>query len=219
MDLKEHDYLYRVRCNELMNAKKPNESIYDIYNYYENYIFFKDIFDTETSFNAFIKDKRNRKNRRYRTHKKMLSIINLSNKYTDTNKLVFGTLTFNEKEMKNEERTRTKKIDKYIKEHCLIALVNIDYGKTTEREHHHFIGILKPNEELIKTKRSHKGIPQYKLLGDKEILGWNTYEIIDLKDTKRLVNYLLKIENHSNKKTTRNRRIRFIYNKKDFGII
>lgn len=215
----ELELLYQVRCNELKQNKEYFENRYDIYRKFKEYDYFKDIIPNETAFKDILRKINNRKSRRYRTHKKMLSIIELSNKYTDTNKLVFGTCTFNEKEMKNEERTRTKKIDKYIKENCLIALVNIDYGKTTEREHHHFVGILKPNIELKRTKRSKKGIPQYKIIGDIEKLGWNTYEIIDIKDTKRLVNYLLKIENHSNKNTTKNRRIRFLYDKENFGII
>lgn len=221
----ELELLYQVRCNELKENKKYYENRYDIYRKYREYDYFKDIIPNETAFKDILRKVNNRKSRRYRTNKKMLSMIEYASKYDM--QLVFATLTFSDKELKNEERTRTKKIDKYIKESTILGLANIDYGKTTEREHHHFVGIVRSENELIpilnkkgKQRRTEKGVPLWKLKNDTYSLGevWS-YEKIDIKDTKRLVNYLLKIENHSSKNTTKNRRIRFLYDKEYFGII
>ena len=135
----------------------------------------------------------------------------------DTSRLVFVTCTFDDKAMykKNgkpiKEITRTKKINKWFKKHFSYAVVNIDYGEKNDREHHHAIAYLNSDEEL-----KHKIGKYYELKNKDYALGFEpTIEKIRISDEdvklKKLSNYLLKINNHSNKPSSINRRIRVIY--------
>ena len=123
--------------------------------------------------------------------------------------------------MELKERTRTKKLNQWIKQHFIIALVNIDYGEMKEREHFHFIGLtiedvepaLKEDGTQAKGKR---GELLYNLKRKTYKQGFEPdIEIVCRKDEdynlKRLSNYLVKINNHYTKETTRHRRTRLIF--------
>lgn len=108
-------------------------------------------------------------------------------------KLVFGTLTFNDKTLKNtSERTRTRYITKFLSENTFHYIANIDFGEKNNREHYHFIAMIKENIDLKKWS-----------------YGGNKIQNIPLKkkDIKSTKNYLLKLNNHSYKSSTRQKRI------------
>lgn len=219
--------LYKKRCRALKDSTyKINKYLY--YQTLNNYDNFRDIL-REEEFNQITRNKKNRSAKRYRANKKMIPIkdaINLDDKRYS----VFGTFTFKEEMFYKKngaattERTRTKKVNEEIKKLFDYAIANIDYGSKNEREHHHVSGILKSGLELelIIDKKtgelilSKTGRPQYKILGYDEPLGFTGFELIELNyedlKYKKVSNYLVKINNHSNKVTSKNRRLRVFNN-------
>ena len=118
-----------------------------------------------------------------------LEKINLYKKY----KLVFGTLTFNDKTLKNtSERTRTRYVTKFLSDNTFHYIANIDFGEKNNREHYHFIAMIEKNIDMSKWS-----------YGGNKILN------IPLKkrDVKSVKNYLLKLNNHSYKESTKQKRI------------
>lgn len=217
-ELKRALALYNDRVKFL---KEKNESFYSkdklsFYKMLDSYNYFNDIL-TENDFKAVLRHKRNRANRRRRANKKIYAI-----RYLNQPTIVFGTCTFNDDQFfkKNgkpiSEERRTRKVNEWIKKHFDYSVVNIDYGKKNEREHHHFVGVLKNTEqvELIKGK-SKTGYAMYELVNKDYELGFEpTLELVEYDPLdfrmKKLSNYLLKINNHENKDTTKNRRFRVL---------
>ena len=217
--------IYEKRAKEIKarfkNYDRLDKQFYKELTKYDN---FKDLINEE-KFKEILKIKTNRRARRKRANKKLTPI--LCNPY---NKIVFGTCTFNDSQFykKNgqeiKERTRTKKVNEWLERHFKYSVVNIDYGEKNEREHHHFIG--EPNDDVLlipvlnkdgTQKKSKKGHLLYTLdiehqdynLGfepDLEIVEYDSFDY----SMKRLSNYLLKITNHINKTTTKNRRFRVL---------
>lgn len=197
----------------------------EYYKMLRNYEYFKDIM-RESDFKGVIRDKSNRSKRRSRANKKVRAV-----RLLDRPRLVFGTCTFNDEQFykKNgkeiKERTRTKKVNEWLMRHFEYSVVNIDYGEINEREHHHFIGVIKKDHgELTacmnkngKQAKSKKGRLLWNL--DKEHqdydLGFECqlekieYDPEDY-NMKKVSNYLLKIKNHINKESTHNRRFRVL---------
>lgn len=186
------------------------------YKMLQTYEYFKE-YMSESDFKEVLRLKRNRSNRRRRANKKIAKI-----RFSERPTIIFGTCTFNDEQFykKNgkeiKERTRTKKVNEWIMSHFDYSVVNIDYGKKNEREHHHFVGILKNGEELeiIKSK-SKTGYKMYELKNKDYKLGFEpTLELVEYDpqdyNMKKLSNYLLKINNHENKSTTKNRRFRVL---------
>lgn len=211
-------YNERVKFLKIQNEKlylRDNVSFYKMLN---NYSCFKDIL-SENDFKAVLRQKRNRSNRRRRANKKIYKIRYLNNPI-----IVFGTCTFNDSQFikKNgkpiQERTRTRKVNEWIQKHFSYSVVNIDYGKKNEREHHHFVGVLKDTEQVeLVNGKSKTGFKMYELVNKDYELGFEpTLELVEYDPSdfkmKRLSNYLLKISNHENKDTTKNRRFRVLEN-------
>lgn len=206
--------LYRKRKREIIESKH----IVNKYKILEDYFYFKDILSEED----FIKAKRESKRRyakRKRCNDKLKQII--IKLYDESNKnkntiLVFGTCTFNDKELERKERTRTKKINKWLNSHFIYSLVNIDYGDKNEREHYHFVGIT--GEEIeSKEVKGKRGKKIYELKNKDYDMGFEpSLEIIKITSEdyflKKISNYLVKINYHSNKKSSSKRRIRFFKN-------
>ena len=186
------------------------------YKMLQTYEYFKE-YMSESDFKEVLRLKRNRSNRRRRANKKIAKI-----RFSERPTIIFGTCTFNDEQFykKNgkeiQERTRTKKVNEWIISHFDYSVVNIDYGKRNEREHHHFVGILKKNEELeIVKSKSKTGYKMYELKNKDYKLGFEpTLELVEYDpqdyNMKKLSNYLLKINNHENKSTTKNRRFRVL---------
>lgn len=108
--------------------------------------------------------------------------------------LIFGTLNFSDKTLSNtSERTRARYITKYLSDHTIHYIANIDYGKKKGREHYHFIAM---TNGKISSKEWHK-------------FGGAKFQIVPLKnkDIKSTKNYLLKLNNHSYKESTKQKRI------------
>lgn len=210
------------------NDTKENNLLY--YAALNNYDYFKDVL-SEESFKEILKDKKRRRQKRYRCNKKIEPIapfiiyqkINMSEPVVivkhniDTSRLVFVTCTFDDSQLytkkgkEKKERTRTKKVNKWFKEHFSYAVVNIDYGEKNDREHHHAIAYMNSDEEL-----EHKKGKYFELKNKDYKLGFEpTIEKITISDEdrklKKVSNYLLKINNHSNKPSSINRRIRVLY--------
>ena len=209
--MQENEILAIYEKKYLKLSKVPGKSFFWSYEY-DN---FKDVLSLE-EFRLALRVRNRKKQRRNRCFKKLEPILNEyiesfieNGEYCN---LVFGTCTFSNKYLALKEETRTKYINKWLKEHFKVALVNIDYGETTEREHHHFIG-LTYESMLPNGKKSKKGIPMYELNNKDYKMGFEpNLEIVNLGtlEERKLSNYLVKINFHSNKKTTRNRRIRVI---------
>lgn len=204
--------LYKTRTKEIFKNQKSILEITKTWKY-ENY---KDILSLE-DFKKAIRLKERRQGKRRRCYKKLIPILNYFEEFKDLGikcNLVFGTCTFDSNSMKWKEETRTKKINKWIKEHFVIALANIDYGEKSEREHHHFIGLT--FEDLKDTgKKGKKGYKLFNLATQNNYnLGFapDLERILLIEDERKLSNYLVKIQNHSNKTSAINRRIRLLKN-------
>ena len=108
-------------------------------------------------------------------------------------KIVFGTLTFNDKTLnKTCKRTRARYITKFLSDNTKHYIANIDYGTKNNREHYHFLAIIKENIDMSKWSYGGNKIDQVRL---------------SKNDIKRTKNYLLKLNNHSYKASTKQERI------------
>lgn len=199
--------LYQLRCKELRN----DGLVLDELNQYQN---FNDLFSLY-EFKSILKTKQNRKNKRYRTKQKYIEIIKMRNYLIKTSAayIVFGTITLDNKTLSRKENTYIRKIHSWLKKHFVYSVLNKDYGSKTEREHYHFIGLTTENLVNIGV-RSRKGIDLYKLENQDYTLGHEpTLEVIETTedDIDKTINYLLKLNNHSNKVGTRGR-VRVITN-------
>lgn len=193
--------LYQFYCKKLLDDGYALDEL----NNYDN---FRSIF-TEIEFKRIMNDKQNRKNKRYRTRNKFLEILRIANELKDNSNMnvVFGTITLDNEHLALKEDTYMRKIHKWLKEHFVIALLNKDYGSKNEREHYHFIGL---TIEEIESKNilSKKGYEIFELKNKNYTMGFEpTLCLIDLSkdDISKTTNYLLKLNNHSNKITSRNR--------------
>lgn len=207
--MKETMRIYQSRCKFLID----NGCLLTELNEYRN---FKDIFSLY-EFKNIMNEKQNRKNKRYRTKKKYRELYQIKNiiGYSEYEpKIVFGTLTLDDEHLSKKEDTYIRKINKWLKSHFIYCILNKDYGKKNEREHYHFIGLT--IEDLVDTNvKSKTGRTLLKLTKQDYELGFEpTLEIID-EDIDKTVNYLLKLNNHSNKVGTKSRvRIVKSYNAK-----
>lgn len=196
--MQEYESLYKVRCKKLINEGLVLEEL----NNYEN---FKDILDEE-NFARCIKNKQNRKNKRYRTKEKFLQAYRIAHAIKGS-KVVFGTCTLNDYYLSLKEDTYIRKLDSWLKKHFDYVILNKDFGTKTEREHYHFIGVT--IEELEdKHKKSKTGYEVYELVNKDYILGFEPTLCLvnlDINDIEKTINYLLKLNNHSNKLSTKNR--------------
>lgn len=193
-----HD-LYKNRCTTLLKLGLS----YDELNKYDN---FSDIL-SEDDFKLEIRFKQNRKNKRNRTKRNLMEILRFYQVINGDKTLVFGTCTLNDKTLKLKPETIDKKLNFWLKEHFRWVIVNIDYGKKNERKHYHFIGIT--TEQLETThQKSKTGFEIFELNNKTYEMGWEpSLLIVDFNknDIDKTINYLLKLNNHSNKETTSNR--------------
>lgn len=117
----------------------------------------------------------------------------------------FCTFTFDNELIKRCSRTKKDTIKKCINKYDFKYILNIDYGKQTEREHYHCI--LATNKEIDINKDFQENYPCHCLA-----LLCNT----DTDDLKRLTKYINKLSNHCVKASTKRERI--IYNFKGFDL-
>ena len=200
--------LYQFHCKKLIEDGLGLEEL-------NNYSNFKNLF-SKYEFESIIREKQNRKNKRYRTKNKFLELYQIASLINnESKKVVFGTITLDNKNLNMKEDTYIRKINKWLKEHFIYSILNKDYGSKTEREHYHFIGLTIEDIET-KNSKSKKGYDIYELKNKTYTMGFEpTLCIIDLNknDIQKTVNYLLKLNNHSNKLSTKNR-VRIVKNNK-----
>lgn len=173
-------YLYVARRNSLYISKEDIESYinYDKILKYEEFKLCQVIY-------------KNFRQRKYKNKEKILKwIYAIKNiKMYENYKIVFGTLTFNDEDLKINKLTRRRYVQRFLKENVIEYIANIDYGKVNNREHYHFIAIIKENINTKKWKR---------------IINIKKVNIDSIENT---INYVLKLNNHSFKDTTKNERI------------
>lgn len=202
--MQEQMKLYKLICKELLDNGLAHEEL----NKYDN---FKEHF-SETEFQAIIRTKQNRKNKRHRTKNKFLDLYRISFCFKNS-KIVFGTITLNDHYLGLKEDTYIRNIHEWLKKHFIYSILNKDYGTKTEREHYHFIGLT--IEELEdKNVKSKTGYEVHELVNKDYKMGFEpTLCLVDLEvnDIEKTISYLLKLNNHSNKTTTKSR-IRVIKN-------
>lgn len=200
-----YEEIYQSKCNQLRDIGLALEEL----NNYDN---FKSLMSEET-FKVLMNRKQNRKNKRNRTKKKFLELFLLKQALHKESKIVFGTITLDDKHLDLKEDTYMRDINKWLKEHFHYSILNKDYGKKNGREHYHFIGLTTEELEEVKTsenkpKKSKKGYVILELKKKNYKLGFEPTlcEIdFDISDSNKTINYLLKLNNHSSKITTRNR--------------
>lgn len=197
--------LYQIHCKQLKSNGLINEEL-------NNYSNFKGLF-SKFEFEKILKEKKKRSNKRTRTNNKFMELYRVKDLINKKSYVVFGTITLNDYYINLKENTYIRGIHKWLKKHFVYVILNKDYGSKTEREHYHFIGLTIEDLEC-KNSKSKKGYDIYELVNKDYTMGFEpTLCIIDLQknDTKKTTNYLLKLNNHSNKITTRNR-VRIITN-------
>ncbi|MBQ4209091.1 hypothetical protein II654_01520, partial [bacterium] len=202
---------YKLICKTLTENGLALEEL----NNYDN---FKDTF-TQKEFTQIIKEKQNRKNKRNRTKQKFREILQLQQMIPNS-KIVFISIMPNDELLNQKEETRVKKIEIWLKKHFWYSIVNKDFGSKTEREHYHAIALTTEKLEQLfhedgRPKLSNKGLPIYELVNKdfKTLVKMKNEQFeptlclvdISVNDINKTINYLLKLNNHSNKLSTRNR--------------
>lgn len=108
-----------------------------------------------------------------------------------TSQAVFLTLTFTDDVLARTSRsTRRRYVSRYLKSQSCEYVANIDFGKTTEREHYHAL-VFAPNQKIdLKPWHKYGAIVAEKVRGKKD-------------DDKRLAKYITKLTRHALKESTR----------------
>lgn len=173
------DYLLKIsEYNRLKYESFKNGLVFEINNEYERIL--------KARYNKVARIKRR--------------LIYLFSRY---NYIWFCTFTFNDNYINKSSRTKRDLIKKCISQSDFKYILNIDYGKRTEREHYHCI--LATNKDININDLFQSQYPSFSL----SILCKN-----GLNDFKRLSKYINKLVNHCVKATTKKQRI--VYNFKGF---
>lgn len=118
----------------------------------------------------------------------------------------FCTFTFSDKYINKCDRTKRDLIKSVLNTHDFKYILNIDYGKTTEREHYHCI--LATNIDMDVNQFFQSFYPCFTLsIQCKK----------GLNDFKRLSKYINKLTNHCIKATTKRQRL--LYNFKGYDTL
>lgn len=203
--------VYRDRVSMLKGLGKINDlsndfAIFNTYDYFKDLMTYKDFRSCKN-----IMSNRSKKRKRCFDNYFKLEVIS---KLTNAT-MVFGTITCNDNFLQLDYENQKKNLQYYLKKHFFYVIKNADYGKNTNRLHFHFIGLT--FDMLIKNgKRSKTGRSMYNLVNDKWKWGFiPNYEIIpyNMSNKKRLSNYLVKLNNHSNKSSVYHTRLSIQKNK------
>lgn len=190
--------IYKERCKKLLENGRNYQDL-------NNYEYFKDLF-SYAEYKELVRIKANRRNKRNRTKNKFKEILILKQQIENST-LVFGTITLNDKNLSMKENTYIRKIHSWLKSHFLIAILNKDFGDKTGREHYHFLGLTTEEVECMNHK-SKKGYLIYELKDKTYTMGHEPdLLLVDLKkdDLDKTTNYLLKLNNHTSKDSTKSR--------------
>lgn len=119
------------------------------------------------------------------------------------NYIWFCTFTFSDKYINKSERTKRDLIKKYLNTHDFKYILNIDYGKNTQRQHFHCI--LATDIDMDINQYFQNFYPCFSL-------SISCKKGVD--DLKRLTKYIDKLVNHCIKATTNRQRL--VYNFKGY---
>ena len=124
-------------------------------------------------------------------------------KYFEKSKVVFLTLTFTDEVLRaTNKQTRRRYVSRFCKKNCFHYIGNIDFGKENDREHYHAVALINAEIRLESWKYGFMYIQKI-----------NTQKI----DIKKVSKYVLKLNNHSYKETTKLESL--IYDKQPMKII
>lgn len=167
---------------------KSQEDVKD----YKNYLMYG---FTEEVVNLCLSLDNNEKCRRYRERNEIIKWVFAitQTKKAQNWKAVFITLTFTDKVLESTSKeTRRRYVQRYLKDNCRHYIGNIDFGKENGREHYHVIALIETDIDPKAWK-----------------YGFNYLETINVKknDIKAVTRYVLKLNNHSYKDTTKLERL------------
>lgn len=120
--------------------------------------------------------------------------------YLTQGKCIFATLSFTDEILeKTSKETRRKYVCRFLKSISNLYLANIDYGKTTKREHYHAVIVC----DSIPRGSWPYGFDKYKKVR------------CDNLSTTKLSKYVSKLTNHAIKETTKRNAIIYSRNKSE----
>lgn len=145
---------------------------------------------SEEEFKACVAIHRSCSRRKTKFLKKVLLWL-FYQKYHSEYIIVFGTLTFNDDILNSTTAsTRRRYVHYFLSDKTLHYISNVDFGAKNNREHYHFLAIT--NERIKKDSWNY---------------GFDSYTKIKNSSLKTKRNYILKLNNHSYKDTTRQARL------------
>lgn len=173
--------------NERYNLRKLHKNIDDL----NEYILFSNNDSLKDSFKTCSKMYNAISRRKTRIFKKLLYWFYYVSKNDDL-MLIFGTLTFREDVLDSTSKeTRRRYVSRFLNDNTLHYVSNIDYGKTTDREHYHFIALV-----------------DHKIDKDNWRYGFSLFTKIKKKTSLRnRKNYLMKLTNHTYKDSTKQEKL------------
>lgn len=123
-------------------------------------------------------------------------------KAQDTRKyeLFFATFTFDDPSLELQPKTRREGISRLLSKVSADFIMNIDYGKTTNREHYHAVIVFDKSTITKYDERKIRGFMHYKIEElDAYKYGHYDCELVDLSNisAERLAYYLIKLVLHS----------------------
>lgn len=141
------------------------------------------------------KNKDSLKSRYYRQYKRVLNMLK-----SDENNCLFLTFTFSDESMKKvNEINRLRAIETFLNKQCKEYVLNIDFGKETEREHYHAL-VIPRYKGLIYYKGYHLGYLKGEKVNQLKRFTKNNDSLKDI--AKRLTE-------HTFKNSTRNYKIHY----------
>ena len=179
--------IYDLYKDERFALRKNKINVYDITKYssfYEEEILKDNFKECEKIYNCISR-------RKTRVFKKLIFWFYYVSKNTDKF-LIFGTLTFRDEVLeRTSKETRRRYTARFLNDNTLHYVANIDYGKTTNREHYHFIALV-----------------DHKIDKDLWTYGFTLYSKIKKNTSLRnRKNYLMKLTNHTYKDSTKQEKI------------
>lgn len=122
----------------------------------------------------------------------------------DNEKALFLTFTFNDSTLeRTNSQTRRKYVSRWLKNHALQYVANVDFGSKNDREHYHAVCVVD------------KKIPLQSWY-DKGLGTLKSETVRKTSNNKQLARYISKLTNHAIKET--NKRCVLIYSRNTLGL-
>lgn len=136
------DYTHKAKVLENGLCRKVKKLDKDIYQAYANndfdFAYYEMVFCNEN--NCTIEDVEEARRVNNASSKRVQRLNERIERYLSMGCCIWLTLTFNDEILSNTSaKTRRRYVVRYLKGQSIYYLANIDYGKTTEREHYHAV--------------------------------------------------------------------------------